>query len=97
MSVFLPDVNTLVALAWPNHIHHREAREWFASLGASPWATCPFTQAGFIRVSSNPRILRHSATPREAIQELRALTQLGNGCDSRIGQFRQFLLDQRTA
>ena len=31
--VVIPDVNTLVAAAWPNHIHHRLARRWL--LGAS--------------------------------------------------------------
>lgn len=77
MSACLPDVNVLVALAWPNHIHHREARDWFAALGSHPWATCPFTQSGFIRVSSNPRIADHAASPREAVQVLRQLTRIG--------------------
>ena len=28
--IALPDVNTLIALAWPNHVHHDAARSWFA-------------------------------------------------------------------
>ena len=27
--IALPDVNVLVALAWPNHVHHEQARGWF--------------------------------------------------------------------
>ena len=24
----MPDINTLIAAAWPNHIHHGQARRW---------------------------------------------------------------------
>jgi predicted nucleic acid-binding protein len=27
----LLDVNVLLALAWPNHVHHAASRTWFAS------------------------------------------------------------------
>lgn len=77
MTIRLPDVNTLVALAWPNHVHHREANDWFVSLGSRAWATCPFTQSGFIRLSSNPRIVDHPARPREALDLLQRLTKVG--------------------
>ena len=62
----LLDVNVLLALAWPNHIHHRAAREWFAHSSASGWATCPLTESGFIRVSSNRRATPDARSPREA-------------------------------
>lgn len=32
-------------------------REWFAAHGSSGWATCPITESGFVRVSSNPKAL----------------------------------------
>ena len=77
MSASLPDVNALVALAWPSHVHHRLARDWFTGVGSDPWSTCPFTQSGFIRVSSNPRIVDPAVTPQEALRMLRRLTGIG--------------------
>lgn len=32
-------------------------RAWFAANAAEGWATCPITESGFARVSSNPRAL----------------------------------------
>jgi len=55
--VALLDVNALVALAWDSHVHHAAMREWFAAHGSSGWATCPITESGFVRVSSNPKAL----------------------------------------
>ena len=77
MSVYLPDVNVLIAVVWPSHIHHRIAREWFSMEARSGWATCPFTQAGFIRISSNPAIITDAVSPREAIAVLTRLTDVG--------------------
>jgi predicted nucleic acid-binding protein len=45
--VSLLDVNLLVALAWPNHVHHQVALSWFQKNQASGWATCPVTQSGY--------------------------------------------------
>lgn len=53
----LLDVNALVALAWDSHVHHAAARAWFAENRARGWATCPITESGFVRVSSNPKVL----------------------------------------
>ena len=77
MTVLL-DVNVLIALAWPNHVHHVAAWEWFGSRLDQGWATCPLTEAGFVRISSNPAATRHSVTPLDAIDVLTHLTQLGN-------------------
>jgi uncharacterized protein len=55
--VALLDVNALVALAWDSHVHHTRMRAWFAANHAAGWATCPITESGFVRVSSNPRVL----------------------------------------
>jgi uncharacterized protein len=80
----LLDVNLLISLAWPNHVHHAPARRWFAGRNGEPWATTPVTEAGFVRVSSNPSAIPTAVTPGEA----RAL----------LGQIREvrghvFLLD----
>lgn len=53
----LLDVNALVALAWDSHVHHVAIRAWFAAHSADGWATCPITESGFVRVSSNPKVL----------------------------------------
>ena len=72
--IALLDINALIALAWPNHVHNRAAREWFRSQRRHGWATCPMTQSGFIRVSSNSRITPEARTPQEAAILLRQLT-----------------------
>lgn len=71
----LLDVNALVALAWDSHVHHARMRAWFAANGASGWATCPVTESGFVRVSSNPKVLPTpigTPTAREVLAALRA-------------------------
>jgi toxin-antitoxin system PIN domain toxin len=71
MSVYLPDVNVLVALFWTNHEHHQEASAWFRRRQRSGWATCPLTQAGFVRVSSNPRVFPDAPSPAKVVELLR--------------------------
>jgi uncharacterized protein len=53
----LLDVNALVALAWDSHVHHAPMRAWFVANSSAGWATCPITESGFVRVSSNPKVL----------------------------------------
>jgi uncharacterized protein len=50
----LLDVNVLVALFDPHHIHHDAAHDWFAENRDAGWATCPITETGFVRVVSHP-------------------------------------------
>jgi toxin-antitoxin system PIN domain toxin len=66
----LLDVNLLVSLAWPNHVHHRPALKWFRARGAEAWATTPVTESGFVRVSCNASAIPTSVTPPEAIELL---------------------------
>lgn len=61
----LLDVNVLVALAWPNHVHHMRAHAWFGTLAG--WATCPLTQSGFVRVSSNRKAIPDARRPGDAV------------------------------
>ena len=75
---FLLDVNVLIALAWPNHTHHAAVRAWFRQWGRHGWATCPLTEAGFVRVSCNPLAVKHTVTPLDAIEVLERLVQLGS-------------------
>lgn len=76
MSCYLLDVNVLIALTWPTHVHHAAARRWFDAKASAGWATCPITQLGFVRVSANPKIIRDAVPPREAVAMLMLLTKL---------------------
>jgi uncharacterized protein len=72
-NLLLPDVNVLLALAWPNHQFHAVA---VRTLGASTdrWATCALTQLGFVRLSSNPAVSPAAKSPSEAAALLEAMT-----------------------
>ena len=75
-SAVLLDVNFLVALAWPNHVHHPPAHRWFRANAAAGWATCSATEAGFVRVSSNRKAIPGAAAPLEAIELLERMAGL---------------------
>jgi uncharacterized protein len=51
---YLLDVNILVALADEAHRSHTKVTAWFDSSGMD-WGVCPFTEAGFVRVVTNPK------------------------------------------
>lgn len=72
----LLDVNALVALAWDSHVHHVRMRAWFASNSGSGWATCPTTESGFVRVSSNRKALPDAIAVADAIRVMRSLRGL---------------------
>jgi uncharacterized protein len=65
-----------VSLAWPNHVHHRQALTWFRRRGGQPWATTPFTEAGFVRVSSNVSAIPAAVTPSEAVALLERMREV---------------------
>ena len=71
------DTNLLIALLWPSHERHELALKWFIRRRGQGWATCPFTQAGFVRIVSNPAFSRDAVHPREAVQVLSANTPQG--------------------
>ncbi|MBM3790524.1 MAG: VapC toxin family PIN domain ribonuclease [Acidobacteria bacterium] len=71
MRVYLLDINLLVALLWTNHEQHEAAGIWFRQR-RSEWSTCPLTQAGFVRVSSNPRVFPEAPSPGKALEVLEA-------------------------
>ena len=73
MKPALLDINVLLALTWPNHQHHGAAHDWFRSEARHGWATCGFTQIGFIRLSSNPSYTPAAVPPPEAAGLLQRL------------------------
>jgi hypothetical protein len=54
VTVYLLDINLLLALMDPMHVHHEPSHQWFAENGQQAWATCPLTENGFIRIAGNP-------------------------------------------
>ena len=54
MTVYLPDINILLALSDPMHVHHDVAHRWFTKTGRQAWATCPITENGYVRIASHP-------------------------------------------
>jgi toxin-antitoxin system PIN domain toxin len=55
VTTFLLDLNVLIALLDPTHVHHDPAHQWFAKQGRQSWATCPITENAVLRIVGNPR------------------------------------------
>jgi uncharacterized protein len=70
MTGCLLDVNVLIALMWPTHEGHKAVQNWFRHHSGAGWATCPFTQAAFVRIVSSP------AFSSEAVESLEAVSIL---------------------
>jgi hypothetical protein len=51
----LLDVNVLIALIDPRHVHHEACHDWFAARGTTPWASCALTQNAVLRIVAHPR------------------------------------------
>jgi toxin-antitoxin system PIN domain toxin len=77
MTTYLLDVNLLLALTDPMHIHHEPAHRWFTKKGQQAWATCPLTENGFIRIASHPN---YPNRPGDVAAVLAILRQL---CEAR--------------
>ena len=71
--IALPDLNVLLALTWSNHPHHDAAHRWFGRNSAAGWATCLFTQTGFLRLSLNPQVVGVSIDCQAALNLLQSL------------------------
>lgn len=78
MSARLLDVNALIALGWEGHEHHREVVTWFRRYGRAGWATCALTQAGFVRVLSQPALATGATVAEIAVALERNLAHPGH-------------------
>ena len=76
--VALLDVNVLVALFDPDHVHHDLAHDWFAGQRELGWATCPVTENGFVRVLSNPAYGHERLGPERLLKALRKFRASGH-------------------
>lgn len=66
-AAYLLDVNVLMAVSWPDNANHSAAQRWFHDHMKAGWATCPMTQAAFIRLSSNRSVTQNALHPSAAI------------------------------
>ena len=79
--IYLADVNVLVALAVIGHTHHATASAWFEDSKDDEVAICRVTQAGFLRLLTNQRVMGENVIrPPRAWDVYDALF-----ADSRIG------------
>ena len=76
MSRFLLDVNVLIALIDPAHVHHDRAHNWFNQIGSKAWATCPLTENGVLRILGNPKYPNSPGTPAMVAPIVMALRAL---------------------
>jgi toxin-antitoxin system PIN domain toxin len=75
--IALLDINVLVALFDPDHVHHDVAHDWFAEQGRAGWATCPITESGFVRVLSNPACRGTLTRAADVAERLRRFCRSG--------------------
>jgi toxin-antitoxin system PIN domain toxin len=68
----LLDVNVLLALYDPRHVHHEAAHRWLDEVDT--FATTPVTETAFVRLVSNPEVSGES--PATALAALRAVREL---------------------
>jgi toxin-antitoxin system PIN domain toxin len=70
---YLLDLNVLIALVDSGHQHYQTAQDWFISSGNGPVGLCPLTEAGFLRITTNPAYRPAPRTIEEAIAILQNL------------------------
>ena len=59
----LLDVNVLIALLDPMHVHHEPAHRWFAQRADLAWASCALTQNAVLRILGHPRYPNSPGAP----------------------------------
>jgi toxin-antitoxin system PIN domain toxin len=74
----LLDVNVMIALFDPSHVHHEAAHRWFAKTKPKGWATCPITENGMVRVLSSPGYPLHGLLANDLIDRLRRFRRSGH-------------------
>jgi uncharacterized protein len=69
----LLDVNVLIALIDPNHVHQQAAHRWHQAHVADGWASCAITQLGYVRIISQPKY-SNPVPLAQAFETLRLMT-----------------------
>jgi uncharacterized protein len=73
---YLLDVNVLIALLDPKHVHNSMVLDWFERQGRESWATCPLSQNGAIRIVSGSKYPNRPASLTVVIDALSDLCRL---------------------
>ena len=68
---YLLDINLLIALFDPAHVHHEAAHRWLLTIPSPQWASCPLTQNGFVRILASPGYPNLAASPADLVDRLR--------------------------
>jgi toxin-antitoxin system PIN domain toxin len=76
VTVYLLDVNVLIALVDPAHVQHEQAHTWFARTGKRAFATCPLTENGLVRIVGHPKYPNSPGPPSVVVELLRAIRAL---------------------
>jgi hypothetical protein len=76
VTVFLLDVNVLIALVDPAHVQHDQAHAWFSRVGRKHFATCPLTENGLIRIVGHPKYPNSPGPPSAVVHLLLAIRSL---------------------
>jgi toxin-antitoxin system PIN domain toxin len=63
VSRYLLDVNVVIALVDPMHVHHERAHRWFAGRSGSAWCTSPVVQNGALRILAHPNYPNTQSMP----------------------------------
>jgi uncharacterized protein len=72
---WLLDVNVMLAWLWPAHEVHKAASLWMHNHRQEPWATCPITEMGFLRILTNQSFSPNAPKWDEAVKLLRKHTE----------------------
>jgi len=86
MKRFLPDVNALLALLDPMHVHHDAAHHWYRQNSPMQFLLVPHVENGVIRVASQPKYpncLGTSRKVREVLQEFVSRTN-AKSCEQEV-------------
>ncbi len=75
MNRFLLDINALLALLDPMHIHHEDAHNWYQTNSPIRLLICPHIENGVIRVASQPRYPNHLGTSATVSENLKQFIQ----------------------
>ena len=75
VSASLLDVNVLIASVDQGHVAYKTAHAWLRESAGRHWATCPLTQAGFVRIISNRGFHERAVSVAEALELLAAITR----------------------
>lgn len=78
MKRFLPDVNALLALLDPMHVHHEAAHRWYTSQTPLRLLLCSHVENGVIRVASQPKYPNCLGTSNRVRDVLREFVQKVN-------------------